>query len=248
MVRLGVLTIGQSPRTELVEDLRRWLPAGTEIVEAGVLDGLDLPQVLALAPVSGDPADADVLTTSLPDGTTVVLAERHVVDRLPAALAQLEGEVDLTFLVCTGTFPEFPHAKPLVSPEDLITAGVVGLAAGAAHVGVICPLPEQVDTTRRKFGPRLAPGTTLHVEVASPYTATAEEMSAAARRLAAAGAELVALDCMGYTDTTRAIVARAAGVPVVVARSVAARLVAELVDSAAASSDTAPSLAPTIAR
>ncbi|MCU1660150.1 MAG: AroM family protein [Pseudonocardia sp.] len=246
MVRLGVLTIGQSPRTELVEDLRRWLPAGTEIVEAGVLDGLDLPQVLALAPVSGDPADAHVLTTSLPDGTTVVLAERHVVDRLPAALAQLEGQVDLTFLVCTGTFPEFPHAKPLVSPEDLITAGVVGLAAGA--VGVICPLPEQVDTTRRKIGPRLAPGTTLHVEVASPYTATAEEMSAAARRLAAAGAELVALDCMGYTDISRAIVARAAGVPVVVARSVAARLVAELVDSAAASSDTAPSLAPTTAR
>lgn len=122
----------------------------------------------------------------------------------------------------------------------------MGLAAGA--VGVICPLPELVDTTRRKIGLRLAPGTTLHVEVASPYTATAEEMSAAARRLAAAGAELVALDCMGYTDISRAIVARAAGVPVVVARSVAARLVAELVDSAAASSDTAPSLAPTTAR
>jgi protein AroM len=225
MATLGVLSIGQSPRTELTDDLRGWLPPGTGIVDHGVLDGLSPDEVDALAPRAGE----DVLTTRLPDGSTVVLGARHVESRLPSALARLERVVDLVLLACTGAFHDVAHAKPLLTPDGLLTAAVVGLGARAAAVGVVCPLPDQVAMTFAKFE-----GSGLHLRVgaSSPYTGSEVELAEVAGRLVADGAELLALDCIGYTDAHRRAAA-SAGVPVVLARSVAARLTAELLDGAA---------------
>lgn len=218
---LGVLSIGQSPRTELVDDLRRLLPAGQEIVDAGVLDGLDRYELDALAP---GPDDVEVLTTRLPDGRTAVFAAHEIESRLPAAVAGLEARVDVVLLACTGEFSGVVPTRPLLTPDHLLTAAVVGLGARAAAVGVICPLPQQVGTTRAKFAGH---GLDLRVAACSPYTGTDAELAAVASGLADDGAELLVLDCMGFTDAHRRAV-RGCGVPVVVARSVVARLVAEL--------------------
>jgi len=226
MVTLGVLSIGQSPRTELVDDLRRLLPPGQDVVDAGVLDGLDRAEVDALAP---GPGDDEVLTTRLPDGRTAVFAAHEIESRLPAALAKLETEVDVVLLACTGEFDGVAPTKPLLTPDHLLTAAVVGLGARAAAVGVICPLPEQVEMTHAKFSDTKFAGHRLDLRVgaSSPYTGTDDELADVAARLVDDGAELLVLDCMGFTDAHRRV-AQTAGVPVVVARSVVARLVAEL--------------------
>ena len=82
-----------------------------------------------------------------------------------------------------------------------------------------------------KFEPKLAAGTQVLVAAASPYTGTPDELAAAATSLRERGAGIIALDCMGYTEAMRDIVATATGLPVVLARSVAARLAAEVLDS-----------------
>jgi protein AroM len=229
MVRLGVITIGQTPRVDLTPELQALLP-GVELVERGVLDGLTAEQIAAFAPVGDD----DVLTSRLSDGSAVIMGESHVLRRLPSVITELEGEVDAVFLACTGRFPELAHTKPLFVPDFLIAYGTAALAHGLGAVGVICPLPAQAGFTVEKFAPRLADGTQVLVAAASPYTGSDEELAAAAESLTAQGAGLIALDCMGYTEAMRAIVAAASGLPVVLARSVAARLAAEVLDSLAA--------------
>ena len=64
------------------------------------------------------------------------------------------------------------------------------------------------------------------VEVRDPYRDDAEQLREAAGALVRRGATTLVMDCMGYTDEQRAT-ARAAGVPVILARSVVARLAAE---------------------
>ena len=51
---------------------------------------------------------------------------------------------------------------------------------------------------------------------ASPYTASKEELQEAARKLAHQGAEVIVLDCMGYSKTLRDICAEAVDVPVII--------------------------------
>jgi protein AroM len=216
VVRLGVITIGQTPRVDLTPELQALLP-GVELVERGVLDGLSLEEIGELAPAPDD----HVLTSRLKDGSAAIMGESHVVRRMPAVIAELENEVDAVFLACTGRFPDFAHTKPLFIPDFLIAYGTAALAQGMNAIGVICPLPEQAGFTVEKFEPKLAPGTQVLVAAASPYTGSPDELAAAATSLRERGAGIIALD----------IVATATGLPVVLARSVAARLAAEVLDS-----------------
>ncbi|QZQ55581.1 AroM family protein [Curtobacterium sp. TC1] len=229
MTRLGVVTIGQAPRTDLTPELSRWLP-GVELVERGVLDGMSAEALATMGPADDD----HVLTTRLADGGSIEIGERQVQERLPGVLTALETEVDAVFLACTGPFDALPHTKPLFVPDALISLGTAALAtavggAGGARVGVVCPLPAQQDFTVAKFARRLA-GQHVLTAPSSPYTGTDATLTDAARTLLDSGAELIALDCIGYTEHMRQVVAAATGLPVVLARSVAARMAAEVLD------------------
>src|SRR5204863_499772 len=61
---VGLITIGQSPRVDVVPDMAKVIGPGVEIREAGALDGLDRAQIDALAPGAGD----EILVTRPCDG------------------------------------------------------------------------------------------------------------------------------------------------------------------------------------
>ena len=66
------------------------------------------------------------------------------------------------------------------------------------------------------------------VAAASPYVA-ADEVTAAARDVAERGADLIFMDCMGYSLAMKARArAAAGGRPVILARSAVARVLAEV--------------------
>ena len=92
-------------------------------------------------------------------------------------------------------------------------------------VGLICPLPEQVDFIVQSMK---SVCTQVIGEAASPYTQGLDAAVAAANRLVDRGAQLLVGFCMGYTEEMRGAVQRATGLPVVLVRSVSARLAAEV--------------------
>ncbi|RWZ46655.1 AroM family protein [Labedella phragmitis] len=221
-MRLGVVTIGQTPRVDLAPELEDLLP-GIELVERGVLDGCSQEEIASFAPTDGDHA----LTTRLADGGSAIIGEASVMRRLPRILIALEEEVDAILLACTGPFPAMPLSKPFFVPDRIIAHAVAATAPHGATVGIIAPLPEQEADTLQKFRTVVGVDVSVIVSAASPYTDTEERLREAARELASGGARLIAMDCFGYTAAMRAAVAAETGLPVVVARSVAARLAAE---------------------
>jgi protein AroM len=226
MSRLGIITIGQTPRTDLTPELQGWLP-GVELVELGALDGLTQHEIEDLRPRVGN----EVLTSRLANGTAAIVGAEQISAKLQQAIRALESDVDAILLACTGGFPEFEHQVPLIKPDSLITHGTAALTVCEGPIGVICPLPEQAEETRRKFQVHLPAGAPVLTESVSPYTGTKTELKAAGGLLRDRGASLIVLDCMGYTEGMRKTVAAASMLPVLLARSVVARLAAEVLDS-----------------
>lgn len=218
--KLGFVTIGQSPRDDIVPEVLGWIGA-VQHVERGALDGLSAGEIGNLRP---SPEDY-TLVTGLRDGSSATVAKRRILPRIQTAIADLEEEgAEAVLLLCTGEFPEVEHRCPLLASERLFVGGVRTLAHGA-RLGVICPLAQQIRETREKWADV---GADLRVEAGSPYNDGPDEVLRAARCLKEAGVEYVVLDCMGYTGKMKDVVRREICVPTLLARSVVARLTAEL--------------------
>jgi protein AroM len=218
---VGLITIGQAPRVDMVPEMTEWLgPVRT--IERGALDGMTPDDIAAFYPSPDDYA----LITKLNNGSSATIAERHILPRIQLAITDLEAEgAETVVLLCTGEFPPFEHERPLLTAERLIVDGVRAIAAGS-RVGVICPLPEQEHLTRKKWA---SLSDDLHVASGSPYDGDTDDLRGAARRLGEIMVDYVVLDCMGYTQEMKALVREEAGAPVLLARSVVARLAAEVI-------------------
>lgn len=227
MARLGILTLGQSPRPDnLAEDVASALGPSSEVVERGALDGLGQRGIAELAP---RPGDANVLVTMLRDGMPVRLATNRVLEHLQEQVDRLEEAdgVHATLLLCTGGFPPFRHRRPLVRPQAALYGVVRGIAGQEGRAASMLPLPEQLEQTARAWD---ALGVADPVLVtADPYQADAiakvRESAAAARD---EGATVLFLDCFGYSLAMRRAAAEVFPGPVLLARTLAARLLAEV--------------------
>ena len=219
---VGLITIGQSPRVDVVPDMAKVIGPGVEIREAGALDGLDRAQINALAPGAGD----EILVTRLCDGSPVFVAKRHVTARVQTKVTELErGGATLTALLCTGAFPRLAASRPFIQPQPVLL-GVLRGMSWPGRLGVLTPsLPHVPQTDRRwrtdGFDPVVVP--------LSPYE---EEDPAAVARAAEslreAGAGLVVMDCMGFRRKTRDELQSLTGAPVLLANLLVARVIAEV--------------------
>ena len=53
MYKIGAVTIGQSPRSDVIADIRPILGSEVDVVEAGALDGLTKEEIAKLVPKRG---------------------------------------------------------------------------------------------------------------------------------------------------------------------------------------------------
>jgi protein AroM len=218
---IGLVTLGQAPREDVVGDLRARLGDGVEVREAGALDGAGLPEIRALAPATGD----DPLVSRLRDGTEVTVGKRALTPRLQAALSRVAEGAGAVAILCAGSFPELdPPRCPMVLPEPALRMRLAARFGGAGTLGVVAPLRAQADAAPARWG-----GIAARVEsaVASPYRSE-DELDAAARSLADRGADLVLLDCMGFVERHRARVAALVGREVLTPSVVLADALGEL--------------------
>ena len=219
--RIGVVTIGASPRPDgLVTEISQVLGEGFELVEAGALDGLPRPRIEAMAPEAGD----YLLVTIMNDGSWVRIAKKHILPLVQQRIDEMnDRNVDLILLMCTGAFPEFRSKKYLVKPQPILYNLVKGIAQGG-RVGVMTPLPEQVEQAKAKWNEI---GVDVVVTSATPY-GDVSLIDRAATELSQAQVDLIVMDCFGYTLAMKETVKRLTGKPVVLARSALARVVGEL--------------------
>jgi protein AroM len=217
---LGIVTIGQSPRADLVPELRRWL-GDADIAERGALDKLSAADAQCLGPAGPDDR---LLVSRMRDGTSVRLGASRIHPLVCEAVREVEDQgAAATLIVCTGELPPIPHRGTLLLAEALLAHGVAAITAGA-RLGVLCPDQGQSAGTRARWG---SMSDDPLVASAPPYAPDAlANVSAAAAVLRGAGARFLVLDCAGYDLAARQAAARASGLPALLAREVVAHLAA----------------------
>lgn len=221
MKKIGLLTIGQAPRVDLVPEIKKVLGEDVEIIERGALDGLTLKEVKSLYPGEND----EVLVTRMADGTEVKVAEKEIFPRLKEKIKNLEAEgINTIFLACTGEFPSFDSASLIVRPQKVLHHVVSSLAEGLT-LGIIIPDERQVVSAKERWS---TVASKVIVEPGSPY-AGMENIEKAAKLLATSGVDLVVMDCMGYTLKMKDTVLNLVKKPVILARSISAKVVSELI-------------------
>jgi len=220
MKTVAAITIGQTPRDDIVAEMEKILGPGVRVVQAGALDQLTRAEIDALAPA---PGDDDALITHLRDGATVLVAKRRIVPRLQACLERLARDADAFAILCAGVFPPFTIARPVLLPERCLAA-VVDAVFDGGRLGVLVPIPHQVESSAKRWS-RVDPN--VVVRVASPYD-DASRLVAAAEELRRAGVTLVVLECQGFTRAMKQIVRDVTGAPALLPASVLASFLAEL--------------------
>ena len=114
-------------------------------------------------------------------------------------------------------------AAPLIYPCRLLD-GLVPALARRGKIGVVVPDISQKEQNIRRWD---GIAKEVHVVAASPY-ADMEGIQSAAEKLRELDVDLLILDCIGYTVKMKRIFHQATGKPVLLPRTVLARVVREL--------------------
>jgi len=219
---LITLTIGQSPRSDILPLLRQHLPdAMTD--HAGLLDGLSAADIAArFAPA----ADDNVLVSRLQSGEQVRLAAAKVEQGLQRKISALEqAGYAAILLLCTGEFSRLSTQRALLLEPDRIIPPLIAALVQHQQVGVVVPVVEQIAEQAAKWQQLPSPPC---YAVASPYQGDEATFADAARRLKAQGAALVVLDCIGYHQQHKIWLQQQLDVSVLLSNQLVARLAASL--------------------
>ncbi len=220
-VSIGFLTIGQSPRTDVMEEIGEAL-IGAAVVEKGALDGYTPKEIeRRFGPKPGE----TTYVTRLKDGRQVRVAKERITSLLQQKIYELENErVDLIILLCSGEFPTLNSRKPLIHPDRLLKTLASEMIDRNMSLGILVPLQEQEEYARTRW---VESTDKLVVAHASPYTDTEEEFMEAAEKLY--GSKLVVMDCIGYTYRQKKIIQRGVGAPVLTVRGALHSLITSII-------------------
>jgi protein AroM len=155
----------------------------------------------------------------------VVIGKRFILPRMQECIDLLtERGAEALLLLCTGRFPPFSSRRLLLEPQKILDHFLFALQGKKIRFGMLTPLKAQIPQTRKKYQ-RLKGAFFLYP--ASPYAA-ADELGEAAEALRKKDPHVVVMNCMGYTPAMKKRVMEITGKPTVLANSLVARALAEL--------------------
>lgn len=222
-MKIGAVTIGQSPRVDVTPDIIPIFGEGVELLQAGALDGLTKEEIHKMSPPETD----YVLVSRLNDGTFAKFGESFILERMQKCIARLEEQgAALIMIFCAGTFPDIFEANvPIVYPAKILN-GLAQALSRNSNIIVITPDEQQVQQAYDQWGPIMKKVTPIP---ANPY-GDISEVRNAAEKAKDIEADLIVMDCIGFTRKAKQIVASITGKPVLLCRTCLARTVSELLD------------------
>lgn len=224
-MKIGAVTVGQSPRTDVTEDIMRIFDGKITLIEAGALDGMSYEEISELKPEEGD----YVLVSRMNDGRQVTFAERLILGRIQACIDRLEQQgVKMILFFCTGEFKHsFRSAVPLIFPCQILHQ-IVPVLAGSMDVIIVNPSLTQREQSLKKWG-RILAADKVEFVAASPYGSW-EEIGSAIEQIKQSKGKIVILDCIGYSQKMKDVIYQKTQKTVILSRTLLARVVSEVTD------------------
>ncbi len=216
--KLGIITIGQSPRVDLTEDMFNVLSKNIEVIEVGVLDPYTLKEVNEIfKPIEGKPR----LVSRMRDGRQVILDEDKIIKELQRVIFNIERDVDIILVLCTGKFPKMYSSKTLIIPKPLIKS-VVDVLRDGQKIGIVVPDISQSDDIKSWWE---SVGIESEICVYSPYL---DDDKVNNIKFKDKTIEYIVLDCMGYDEEVKSEIVKKTGKKVILPRTFLARVLNEI--------------------
>lgn len=221
-MKIAFATIGEAPRDDLVPYLRTQLPAQTEVIEDGILNHLPLSERPSLD--AGD--DTLHMVTRDRDGNSYRLSYQRALPHMQRVVDGLTRQgADLVVILCGADWTPISASVPVVNPGRLFPNLIQALGSNL-KLGVIKPDSGQIPHTETHYR---SLGLDPVVTAASPYVPERLELAMkAAEELKAKDVDLVWLTCVGMDESVRAAVRSVLPKPTILARSILARVIDEL--------------------
>ncbi len=218
MEKVGILTIGQTPRPDLEAVFQRHLP-GVELMVRGALDGVSQQTIEAMVAEGGEYP----LFTILRDGSTREISLHRLKPLLDRCANDVAAQgAAVAALMCAGNFPELSSPIPVLYPNRVLAAVVHGVCRGN-RIGIVLPNAGQVGAAVAHWREK---GFEVTAAVASPKDPAA--LPDAARALADPRLELIVLDCMGFPPEEARRMRGLCGRPVLCPQGILPRIMAEM--------------------
>lgn len=209
--RVMFITVGRSPRRDIVPDILSILDEEVDVFEIGVLDNLSVGDIEDLSARAGEPS----LCTYLSQNIQVVLSKAAVQQRLEAMLSELHPhDCDLAVLLSTGLAHNFRCPCPMVNAQRAVESAIISLSSRGQTIGLIHPLQRQID--------EIDVPVLNQFNVSASYAMEGDRDSLARAVMDVADSDVIVLHSVSYTEADREIVAQASRKPVLLARRIVA--------------------------
>lgn len=220
--KIGFITIGQSPRTDIMEDVRKIIPENIEVLEVGALDNYNHQYIKEhLSPGEG----SQFLVSRMRDGSQVEIGEEKIHSLLQNCVDHLnEKKCDVILMMCTGKIPELISNSPILQPEKILH-NIMKNIGFQGKIGVFIPEKEQEINIRKTWN---SMGMEIFPVFASPY-GNIDNIKNEATHLDNSEISIVFMDCMGYSENMKKIVYEITGKPVIIPRTMIVKIALELI-------------------
>ena len=222
--KIGVVTIGQTPRPDIISLAKKVLGQDYKVVLAGALDDLTFEKIPKFEP------EEYILIAGIRDRAgkrkSVRVTREFLVPLIQKRIVQLEKEnVNIIIIWCAGRFPVFKSEAIIIRPSEILK-GVVNAVFKKGRLGVVYPGKEQLIWAKPEWSKE---GIMVYADTPGRSKSRNEEEKLLAERLAEKDLDLILLNCAGFGSKIKKIIQEKTGKPVIQTNSLALRVVKELV-------------------
>ena len=145
MPLVAAISIGQTPRPDLIEELLAVLPDGVEVREYGALDGIEPASIPQIRFDAENP-----LSTRLVDGRQTIVDEPWIAPHLQVAVDRAETDgAEASLLLCAAGFDQLRATRPVVRPSWVVAETLI--ARGVQGALVVVPSGRQIRASEAKW-------------------------------------------------------------------------------------------------
>lgn len=246
-IKIGLITIGQSPRADILTDWKfdrekiesfkpmdtltppgdSPIPSNIEFVHVGALDGIPPERMSEIQPSPGEGG----FISRLKDGSWTLIDHEKLKPLMISCVEGLEKAGCRAILqLCTGSFSYLDTKALVIKPGSLCKSIIESTLGSEGRIGLFRPFPlreGQKKQDKPVRSPRWGDRETYSVN-ANPYEEPPEKIIPAVKEMKEQDVDIAYMGCLGYSYAHKRIAYEILQKPVILPRSVSARTLAEL--------------------
>jgi protein AroM len=212
--RIAFVTLGQSPRVDLVPEILSSLDSPVQPLEYGLLDDVNAKELRAAEPRPGEPA----FLTRLRDGNHVELSVEWTHERFRDVYDRIKQRgSDLVVLTLASCGQDFRPDGATIQSDKVVERAIDALSNADLHLGIVVPLDGLIRDHQMLGGPW------ERTSVAAARPGDFDALSRAVSEMT--DCDILVLHSMGYTNADRDEVRRLAQKPVIMNRRLVANAI-----------------------